>query len=387
MKQQSSSYNKDYGVAADITFEGGNVTLYPRRRLVDPTKSEKVYVKDVKQFIISDVWLYNDETLGADVVVPQYTTDYWLYKAENDRVMSCGSAVPAIESVKIEGADTVSQSGSIELTAQVFPTWLPQAKKFDKDNKAQGDAFTFTYNWNPNIGNSAAPTVNASNLFGGAPAVDAETSVKCTAQLKFGGSSSAAVTSADHTVTVVADGVKVSGGSGSHGDSGHTPGVQAHSSKSEWLTGTGTETTVTLTDKATDTKVADQNTTNVSAADGVSHEDYSFDTIPDGSYTITIEKPHFAPVEKEVEISGGSIVGTVDTADLYMYGDINGDGEVKNSDKVYLARYLAGWEGYETIPTGLAVADVNGDDEVKNSDKVYLARHLAGWEGYEDLGK
>ena len=374
MKQQSSSYNKDYGVAADITFEGGNVTLYPRRRLVDPDKSTKVYVKDAKQFIISDVWLYNDETLKADVVEPQYTTDYWLYKAADDRVMSCGSAVPAIESVEIEGANTVSQSGTVGLTAKVFPTWLPDAKKFDKDNKALGNAFEITYTCDPAIGTTAGTTVSASNLFGTTPAVGAEKTVKCTAQLAFGGSSSATVTSADHTVTVVADGVTVSGGSGSHGDSGHTPGVQAHSSKSEWLTGTGTETTVTLTDTATDTKVADQNTTNVSAADGVSHEDYSFDTIPDGSYTITIEKPHFAPVEKEVEISGGSV--TVDTVDLYMWGDVDLNGKVNAMDVTKLRARAASGTAFSDIREVLCDVDDNG--KINAMDVTRLRSYASG---------
>lgn len=355
MKQQSSYY-KDYGVGADITFEGGNVTLYPRRRLVDPTKSTKVCVKDAKQFIISDVWLYNDETLGAKAVEPQYTTDYWLYKAENDRVMSCGSAVPAIESVKIEGADTVSQSGSIELTAQVFPTWLPQAKKFDKDNKAQGDAFTFTYNWNPNIGNSAAPTVNASNLFGPTPAVGAEKTVKCTAQLAFGGSSSATVTSADHTVTVVADGVTVSGQVRSY-----NPGNSLY---------------VTLY-KAGTTDVVNVNHVGSFSGNGQVTQPFSLQRVPKGIYDLVVTKDaHLKYTVKNVVVGDTDLDLTAMTEKPFstitlLAGDVNGDGKINSTDTTFI-RYPSNFNKSVTSPGVDAIADINGDGKINSTDTTIV---------------
>ena len=33
-----------------------------------------------------------------------------------------------------------------------------------------------------------------------------------------------------------------------------------------------------------------------------------------------------------------------------MYGDVNGDGKVNPLDKIILARHLADWQGYETLP-------------------------------------
>ena len=62
-------------------------------------------------------------------------------------------------------------------------------------------------------------------------------------------------------------------------------------------------------------------------------------------------------------------------------GDINGDGEVNAKDRMYLARALAGWDGY-TVP-GIELADFNGDGEVNAKDRMYLARKLAGWDGYQ----
>jgi hypothetical protein len=66
-----------------------------------------------------------------------------------------------------------------------------------------------------------------------------------------------------------------------------------------------------------------------------------------------------------------------------IYGDVNGDGVVNSADSAYLARYLAGWPGYDI---NIAAADVNGDGIVNSTDSAYLARHLAGWPGYEKLG-
>ncbi len=62
-------------------------------------------------------------------------------------------------------------------------------------------------------------------------------------------------------------------------------------------------------------------------------------------------------------------------------GDVDGNGQVNGDDYIYLARSLAGWNGY-TIPS-TAVADFNLDGEVNAKDRLYLARHLAGWQGYE----
>ena len=61
-------------------------------------------------------------------------------------------------------------------------------------------------------------------------------------------------------------------------------------------------------------------------------------------------------------------------------GDINSDGKVDAKDRMYLARYLAGWDGYTLLDQ--KVADVNGDSKVDAKDRMYLARYLAGWDGY-----
>jgi uncharacterized repeat protein (TIGR02543 family) len=64
------------------------------------------------------------------------------------------------------------------------------------------------------------------------------------------------------------------------------------------------------------------------------------------------------------------------------YGDVDGDGDVTDADRIKLARFLAGWSGYEISES---VSDVNGDGEVTDIDRTILARYLAGWGGYETL--
>lgn len=109
---------------------------------------------------------------------------------------------------------------------------------------------------------------------------------------------------------------------------------------------------------------------------------YSFPAVPAGTYTLKVEKKGHAPWTEEITVDSAAIAKDVT---IYLYGDINGDGFVKANDKTVLARYLANWPGYETLPVYPAVADLNGDGFIKANDKTVLARYLANWPGYETL--
>ena len=63
----------------------------------------------------------------------------------------------------------------------------------------------------------------------------------------------------------------------------------------------------------------------------------------------------------------------------FVYGDVNGDGEVDSADAELLSRYFAGHD--VTLPVPEA-ADVNGDETVNRKDAMILSRHTAGWEGF-----
>ena len=52
-----------------------------------------------------------------------------------------------------------------------------------------------------------------------------------------------------------------------------------------------------------------------------------------------------------------------------------------------LARYLAGWEGYEEKIVSKNAADINGDHSVNGKDRLILGRYLAEWDGYDEYFK
>lgn len=62
--------------------------------------------------------------------------------------------------------------------------------------------------------------------------------------------------------------------------------------------------------------------------------------------------------------------------DVYVAGDINGDGEVNDSDVTLLMQYYAGWQ----VNVNVKALDVNGDMHYNNKDVTRLIQYLAGWD-------
>ena len=48
-----------------------------------------------------------------------------------------------------------------------------------------------------------------------------------------------------------------------------------------------------------------------------------------------------------------------------------------------MQRYVAEWEGYDENTLDLDLLDLDGDGTVTASDAAILARYLAGWVGYD----
>jgi hypothetical protein len=180
------------------------------------------------------------------------------------------------------------------------------------------------------------------------------------------------VTARSYTFTtdmLATDGVTVSGGSGTYGTDGYVPGVSAHSTNTAWLAGT---TTVTL--KKGGTAVASENTTQHDPVSNASQEDYSFDAVQEGTYTLTVEKLHFAPVTVNVEVSGTDL--SADTVNLYAYGDANKDGALTGQDMQRLYEHL---NGSNPLAEGdVILGDVNGDNAATGQDMQRLYEHLNG---------
>ena len=71
------------------------------------------------------------------------------------------------------------------------------------------------------------------------------------------------------------------------------------------------------------------------------------------------------------------------TTEGVKIGDVDNSGAVNATDRMILARYLAGWEGYETKITNKKAADVDKSGAIDAKDRMILARYLAGWAGYD----
>lgn len=84
-------------------------------------------------------------------------------------------------------------------------------------------------------------------------------------------------------------------------------------------------------------------------------------------------------------IAGGegftaSAVTESDEYEVFLLGDVNGDGEVLPADRIVLARFLAEWDDIEIDEDA---ADLNGDEEILPADRIILARFLAEWDDYD----
>ena len=76
-------------------------------------------------------------------------------------------------------------------------------------------------------------------------------------------------------------------------------------------------------------------------------------------------------------------IGVTLTTESVKIGDVDNSGAVNATDRMILARYLAGWEGYEAKITNKKAADVDKSGAIDAKDRMILARYLAGWAGYD----
>ncbi len=62
----------------------------------------------------------------------------------------------------------------------------------------------------------------------------------------------------------------------------------------------------------------------------------------------------------------------------HLKGDVNGDGNIDQNDRMILARFIAGWDGYDTL-VDTEAADIDGNGKVTAKDRMILSRYLDGW--------
>ncbi|MBR0105170.1 MAG: hypothetical protein IJM06_06180, partial [Firmicutes bacterium] len=125
--------------------------------------------------------------------------------------------------------------------------------------------------------------------------------------------------------------------------------------------------------------VGDNITVTAMPENGFAIDNITYTPAGGSTIDITIEKSFTMP-DKDVTVN---VTFKEKPLDDYAIGDINGDGDVTQTDKLILSRYLAKWDGYENKILNWDAADINGDGDVTQTDKLILSRYLAKWDGYD----
>lgn len=79
---------------------------------------------------------------------------------------------------------------------------------------------------------------------------------------------------------------------------------------------------------------------------------YSFDTVPAGTYTLKVEKKGHAPWTEEITVDGSAVTKDVT---IYLIGDVNRDGKIDANDMQRIYAHISG----ENVFSDLAQGDVN----------------------------
>lgn len=134
---------------------------------------------------------------------------------------------------------------------------------------------------------------------------------------------------------------------------------------------TGENVTVTLTKQDETTTAFTDTLTGVPGTAPYS-QNYSFATVPAGTYTLKVEKKGHAPWTEEITVATDNIGKDVT---VYLWGDVNRDGDVDLYDLLTLQQYLA--KNITLTETQLLISDVTKDDKVDLYDLLTLQQYLA----------
>ena len=106
--------------------------------------------------------------------------------------------------------------------------------------------------------------------------------------------------------------------------------------------------------------------------------DYSFETVPAGTYTLKVEKKGHAPWTESITVDSTAIAKDVT---VYLWGDVNRDGDVTAADAQEIQRKAAKLSSaYDTEPNKsywILRADVNRDGDVTAADAQEIQRKAA----------
>lgn len=100
---------------------------------------------------------------------------------------------------------------------------------------------------------------------------------------------------------------------------------------------------------------------------------FNISNIPDGEYKVEVLKDYFAPLAKTIIIKNGKT--DLDLIRIFIYGDMNHDGEVSDSDVATIKSLVA--EDIQVDDYDRVIADCNKDGELNSKDITFAKRILA----------
>lgn len=98
---------------------------------------------------------------------------------------------------------------------------------------------------------------------------------------------------------------------------------------------------------------------------------YSFPTVPAGTYTLKVEKKGHAPFTKEITVGDSNVTADVT---MYLIGDVNRDGKIDATDMQRIYAHISG----ENTFSNPAQGDVNEDGKVDATDMQRIYAHISG---------
>ena len=108
-------------------------------------------------------------------------------------------------------------------------------------------------------------------------------------------------------------------------------------------------------------------------------QSYAFPAVPAGDYTLKVEKKGHAPWTESITVDSAAIAKDVT---VYLWGDVNRDGEVTAADAQEIQRNAAGLSSvFDTDPNSAYCtlrADVNRDGAITAADAQEIQRKAAG---------
>ena len=101
---------------------------------------------------------------------------------------------------------------------------------------------------------------------------------------------------------------------------------------------------------------------------------YSFPTVPAGTYTLKVMKKGHAPWTESITVGSTAVAKDVT---IYLWGDVNGDGSADSTDLNVLFNITLEYISVESLTaTQRVTADINKDGDVDSTDLNMLFNHV-----------